>query len=162
MRKWTTCQFTNFVRVVWWVCGCRSKCESGSDNSLTSSGFMFRVSSFAFNTWTVLFLSDKFSKRALIPMCSPHSELATTLVASHPEDAFFDLMANSILGVIIVYIAVKIAFWILSFTVSTIVPISPSIFSLKHFSKVFAFTTFSITAGPPSDLPRVNSWSTAP
>ena len=43
-------------------------------------------------------VSDEFSKEALIPTCSPQSEFAVTLVASCPEDAFIDLIANSILG----------------------------------------------------------------
>ena len=50
-----------------------SKCVSGTDNSLTSSGILFRVSSFIFNTCNVLFLSDTFSKGEVIPMCSPCS-----------------------------------------------------------------------------------------
>ena len=38
-------------------------------------------------------------------MCSPRSELAMTLVASRPEDAFINLIANSILGATILSIA---------------------------------------------------------
>ena len=37
-------------------------------------------------------------------MCSQRSELAITLVAARPEDAFIDLIGNSILGVIILSI----------------------------------------------------------
>ena len=142
------------------LCGCRWKCVSGIDNSLTSSRIWFRVSSFTFNSWIVLFFPDKFSGVSVIPMCFPRSELAITLVASRPHDAFFDLIANSTLGWIILFIAVKIAFWNLSSTVATILPFSVSILSLKHLSKVFKFTTFSLTAWPPSELPTVNSWST--
>ena len=41
-------------------------------------------------------------------MCFPRSNFAVTLVASPPEDAFIDLTANSILGVLKLSIAVKI------------------------------------------------------
>ena len=43
-------------------------------------------------------------------MCSPRTEFAQMLVASRPEDAFIDLIANSILGATILSVAVKIAF----------------------------------------------------
>ena len=39
-----------------------------------------------------------------------YSEIAVTQAASSPEDAFFDLTANSIHGVILLLTAVKIAF----------------------------------------------------
>ena len=39
---------------------------------------------------------DAFSKEALNPTSSLRSEFADTLVASRPEDAFIDLIANSI------------------------------------------------------------------
>ena len=64
----------------------------------TSSGMFSRVSSFTFGTRSVLLFSDAFSKEALIPTRSPRSEFAVTLVTSRPEDAFIDLIANSILG----------------------------------------------------------------
>ena len=137
---------TKKVNSLWWVCGCGSKCVSLTDNSLTSSGILFRVSPFVFNACSVSFISDTFSKGAVMPMYSPCSELAMTLVASCPEDSFIDLIANSILGVIKLSIAVNIAFWFLSSTVSTILPISLSILSLKHLSKVFTFIRFSLTA----------------
>ena len=57
--------------------------------------------------------SDAFSKEALIPTRSPRSEFAITLVTSRPEDAFIDLIANSILGATMLSIAAKISFWIL-------------------------------------------------
>ena len=46
-------------------------------------------------------------------MYSPRSEFAETLVTSRPEDAFIDLIAISILGVIILTNVIKIAFWVL-------------------------------------------------
>ena len=132
----------------------------GTDESHTSSGMIFWVSSFVWNTCNVLFLPDTFSNGAEIPMCSPRSDFAMTLVTSHPEDAFFELCAHSILVVIILSIAVKFAFWILSPTVSAILPISLSIFSLKHLSKVFTFNKFSLAAGLLSELLTVISWAT--
>ena len=71
-------------RFLWWVCVCQSKCVSGTDNSLTSSGMSCRVSSFTFDTCSMLF-PDAFSKEALIPTCSPRSEFAITLVTSRPQ-----------------------------------------------------------------------------
>ena len=126
---------------LWWVCGCRSKCVPGTDKSLTSSWILCRVSSFIFVTPNVLF-SDAFSKEALVPVRSLRSEFADTLVTSRPEDAFIDLIANSILGATMLSMAVKIAFCILSSTVSTILLISLSILSLKHLSKVFTLLYF--------------------
>ena len=128
------------------MCDCQSKCAPGTNNSLTTSGILSRVSSFVINTCSVIFLSDTFSKGAVIPMCSPRSGFVVTLVASRLEDAFIDLTANSILGVILLSIAVKIAFWILSSTVSTKLPVSLSIFSLKHPSKVLTYTKISLAA----------------
>ena len=90
------------------------------------------------------FFSDTLSKEAVIPMHSPWSEFAATLAAYFPEDAFIDLTANSILEVIILKILVKTAFWILSSTLSTMLPISLSNHSLKQFSKVWTFTVFSL------------------
>ena len=59
-----------------------------------------RVSSVKFNLRSVLFLMDTFSQEAVIPACSPSSQLAVTLAASPPDDAYNDLTANSILHVI--------------------------------------------------------------
>ena len=118
--------FSKNIRLVWWVCVCRSKCVSGTDNPLTSSGTLCRVSSFTFDTCRILLFPDAFSKEALIPTCSPRSEFAVTLVTSHPEDAFRDLIANSILGATTLSIAVKITFCILSSTVSTTFPCQSS------------------------------------
>ena len=70
----------------------------------------------------------------------PRSEIAVTLVAFRPEDAFFDLMAHSTLGATMLSKAIKIGFYILSSTVSTILLISLSILLLKHLSKIFTFT----------------------
>ena len=67
----------------------------------------------------MLFLSDMFSKEAVIPTCSQSSEFTITLATSRSDDVFPDLTANSIFGVIMLSIAVKIAFWILFSTVST-------------------------------------------
>ena len=115
-----------------------------------------------FNTCSVLFLSHTFSKGAVIPEWFPRSEFAMTLVASRPEDAFIDLLADSISRTTILSSAVKIAFWILSWTVSTILLIFLSIFSLKQVSKVFTVTVFSLTTKPLSELPMVNSRSPLP
>ena len=68
------------------------------DRQLTSSGMLFRVSSFTLLAYSTLLFPDEFSKEALIPTCSPRSEFAETLVASRPEDAFINPIANSILG----------------------------------------------------------------
>ena len=77
-----------------------------------------------------------FSKEVITPMRSPRSEFIVTLAASRPEDAFIHVTANSILGVMMFSMAVKIAIWILSSTVSTMLPIFLSILSLKHLSTV--------------------------
>ena len=124
-------------------CVCRSKCVSGSDNSLTSSGMLCRVSSYLLDTCSILLFRDAFSKEVLILTCSPRSEFVVTLVTSRPEDAFIHLIANSILGVTMLSKAVKIAFCILFSTVSTKLLISLSIFSLKHLSKGFTFIVLS-------------------
>ena len=145
------------VVTVWWVCGCRSRCVAGTKNPLTSCGMLFRVSSIVINTCIVLFLSDTFSEGPQIPMYSPSSDFTMRLVASCPVDGFIDLTANTILGGIILSFAVRIGFWILSLTVSTILPISLSIFSIKFFSEVFTFTKFSLGAGRPPELPTVIS-----
>ena len=70
---------------------------------------LFRVSSLPFDICCALF-PDAFSKEALVPACSLHSEFAAIQVASPPEDAFIDLSANPILGATMLSIAVKIAF----------------------------------------------------
>ena len=51
----------------------------------------------------------RFFKKAVLPMCFPRSGFTVTPVAFCPEDAFLDLTANSILGVIVLSIAFKIA-----------------------------------------------------
>ena len=53
---------------LWWMCGCRSKCLPETDNSLTSSGMLFRVSSFVLNWCNVFFVSATFSKGG----CNPY------------------------------------------------------------------------------------------
>ena len=92
------------------MCACWSKCGPGTKNSLTLSGILFQLSRFALTTCNMLFLSDKFSKGEVVPLCPPHSQFAMTMVAFRPEDAFFDLIANSISGVTLPSIAVRIAF----------------------------------------------------
>ena len=72
-----------------------------------------RVSSFTFDTCSMLLFPDAFPKEALFPTCSPRSEFAATLVTSRTDDAFIDLIANSILAATMLSIAVKIAFCIL-------------------------------------------------
>ena len=57
-------------------------------------------------------------KDDITPISSPRSKFAVTLVASHPEHAFIDLIANSILRATIPSLVVKIAFRILSSTMS--------------------------------------------
>ena len=71
---------------------------------------ILRVSSFFVNTRITLFLSDTLSKDAVIPMRSPRSELALTLVVSCAENAFIDLTAYSILRVTVLSNAVRMAF----------------------------------------------------
>ena len=74
----------------------------------------------------------------------------------------FDVTANSSLWVMIISIAVKLAFWILSSSVPTILPISLSNLSVKHFSNVWIFTVSSLVIGVLASLITVNSWSTGP
>ena len=71
---------------------------------------LFRESSFVLNKCSVLFPSDTYSQQTEFTMCSPSSEFATKLVTTRPEDAFFDLIASSILGLFSLSIMVKIAF----------------------------------------------------
>ena len=92
------------------MCVCRLKRVSGTDNSLTLSGMVFRVPSFTFDTCSALLFPDAFSKETLFPACSPRSDFAVTLVVSRPEDVFIDLIASSILRATILSIAVRIAF----------------------------------------------------
>ena len=73
---------------------------------------LYRVSSFTFDTPSVLLFPDAFSKEVLIPTCSLRYEFADTLVAPGPEYSFIDLIANSILGATMLSIAFKIAFCI--------------------------------------------------
>ena len=93
-------------------------------------------------------------------MCFQLFEIATTLVAPRPGDAFNDLTANSIVGVILLSITVKIAFWIFLSTGSTILFICLSILSSKHLSKVTTFTKISLVAKLLQELLTVRSWST--
>ena len=120
-----------------WVIVGQTACVPRADNPFTLSWKLHRVSSFIFVTPNVSLFTDAFSREALIPVYSLRSECADTLVTSRSEDAFIDLIANSILGAIMLSIAANIAFCILSSTVSTILFISLSILSLKHLSKHF-------------------------
>ena len=74
----------------------------------------------------------------------------------------YDLIANSILGATILSIAVRIAFCILSSTVSTILFISLSILSLKHLSRVFTFIAFQLSTELSLKVPTVKSRSFEP
>ena len=121
-----------------------------------------RDSSFTFDTPSVLLFPDAFSKEILIPTCSLRSEFADTLVAYRPEDAIIDLIAYSILAPTMLSIAVKIAFCILSSTVSTKLLISLSILSLKHLSKIFTFIAFSLKIELLLEIPIVKSQSLVP
>ena len=148
--------------MLWWVCGCRSSWDSGTDNALTSSGMLCRVSSFTFDICRKMLFSDAISKEAFIRTCSPRSEFAVTLVTSCPEDACIDLIAISILGATMLSIAVHIAFCILSSTVPRMLLIYLSILSLKHLSKNFKFTILLLFAVFLLEVPTVKSRSLVP
>ena len=145
------------------MCVCRSKCAPETDNLLTSSGMLFRVSSFPFDICCTLLFPDAFSKKAILPTCSLHSKFAATLVASRQEHAFTDLIANSIIEATMLPVAVKIAFCIPSSTVSTILLLSLSILSLNHLSKVFTFTVLSLIAKLllEASMVKFRSWVTS-
>ena len=68
-----------------------------------------RVSSFTFDTCSILLFPDAFSKEALIPTCFPRSEFAVTLVTPRPEDAFIELITNFNLGATMLSIPVRTA-----------------------------------------------------
>ena len=101
------------------------------------------------------FVQKRFQKYSN-PYVSPYSELVVTLVASRLEDAFIELFANLILEVKILSSAVRIAFWIVSPTVSTKFSISLSILPLKHLSKIFTFSKISVAAELLTELLTVN------
>ena len=112
------------------------------DQKFTSSTEMiFRVSSVIFNTCYVLFLSHRFSRRAVTPMCSPRFEFAVTLFASRSEEALltlllFDFKSNNSIksGQYCVLDCLRPRKQYYSFALS--------ILSIKHLSKVFTFTVF--------------------
>ena len=112
--------------------------------------------------YCILLFPDAFSKGGIIPTCSPRSEFTVTPVTSRPEDAFIDLTANSILGATTLSKAVKIAFCILSSTVSTKLLISLSILLLKHLSKVFTLAVLSLAAVLLLEVLTVKSRSLVP
>ena len=66
-----------------------------------------------------------------------HSELVTTMATSRPHDVFVERTANSIVRIIILFTAVKMAFLILFLIVSTTLPISLVIKSVRLLSKVW-------------------------
>ena len=132
---------------------------SGTENSLTSSGMLFQVSSFILDICNTLLFPDAFSKEAVFPTCSPCSDFAVILVASLLEGAFIDPIANSILGATILLRAVENAFWILSPTISTKLLNSLSIVALKYLSKVFTFTVFPLVTKLLPEVPTVKSRS---
>ena len=136
----------------------QSKCVTRTDNLLTSPGIFCRVSSVVFNA-CVLFLSDTFPKGTVIPMCSLCSEFDVTLVVSRTEEAFIDLTAHSILGVLLQSIAVKIVSRVISPTFSIRLPIFQSIQSLKHLSKFFTSSKFSLVVELLPVVSMVNFWS---
>ena len=100
-----------------------------------------------------------FKKGAKFPMCSPCYDFANTLVSFRPENAFFEPIPNSIIGVISLSKLVKYVFRILSSTKSTIIPNSLSIYWLKYISKVPTFAETSLANKLLSGLPTVISWS---
>ena len=108
-----------------------------------------------FDSWNVSFLSNRFSNEEVISISSPRSEFVVTLAASRPEDGLLDLTAISFFGLIILSIAVRIAFWIYCSTAWTMLPISLSILSLKHFSIDWTFNVFSLVDGTPMLLSTV-------
>ena len=144
---------------LWWVCTCRSKCVSGTGNSLTSSGLCLRVSSVTFISRKVQFQSDTFPLRAEIPTCSSRSEFAVTLATYRPDNPLIDLTANSNLGVMMLY-AVKLAIWILYSIVPVTLPISLVILSVRFFPKVWTSSVFRLIDAILSILLRVISRST--
>ena len=72
-----------------------------------------------------------------------------------PQDALFQLIANSILGATILSTAVKPAFCIPSSIVSTILLTSLSTNSLEQLSQVFAFTKISSVVKFLTEVPTV-------
>ena len=57
-----------------------------------------RASSFTFEHLLYCCIQLRFQKKVISPACSLQSEFADTLAASRPEDAFTDLIANSVLS----------------------------------------------------------------
>ena len=90
----------------------------------------------------------------------PQSELVVTLATSRSDDEYIDITANLCLGAMILYIAVKIAFWILSPTASTTLHISLILLSMRIFSIVWTSTTKSLAATELLLSLRVTAWST--
>ena len=148
---------------MWWVCDCLSKLV------IRPTICIFRLGNFPESLQLrsihemccsihIYFLKGS----NVLLMCSQRSEFAVTLVAFRAEDAFYDLIAHSILGAMSLSIEVKIAFPILSSTVSIILLVSLSTNSLKHQSKVFTFTVVSLVIKLLPERPTVNSWSPVP
>ena len=116
-------------------------------SSSTASGIFPRVSSFTIFSWNVSFSWGTFSMQEVILTCSRCSDFPVTLAASHPADAFLDLTANSIPGVIRLSFLVKMGSWTLSSNVSSISFFSLSIPSITHLSNVWKSVVFSLLAG---------------
>ena len=112
---------------------CQPKYVFETGNSPTSSGSNPRVLSVKLSSWNVSILSKAFSKRVVIPDCSSRAELAKTRATSRADDAFIDLTANSILGVIKLFTVAQMAFYILPSTVSTTLLTSLANLSMRLF-----------------------------
>ena len=92
-----------------------------------------------FSSLNVSFFWDGFSTRFVTLGYSSRSELAITLAISRPNDAFNDLSANSILVLIKLFTWIEKAIWNLPSGVSSILPISLVILSLRHPSNCLYF-----------------------
>ena len=100
--------------------------------------------------------SGKWQEYLLVPS---RFKLTIAMATSCSDDAFYDLIANSILGVMILSIAVKIAIKILSATVSTSMPILLATLSGKVLPKVWTSTVFSLVTTILSSFLAVKFWS---
>ena len=141
------------VKNVW---DCRSKPVFGTGHSLTWSGIFPRVSSFIYAMKYVVV--GYVFKRGLDTNMLPTIRIQGNTSSVPSSRRIHYLTAISILGVILLSIAVKIAFWNLSSTVSTISPLSSSILPGRHLSNALASIVISLTAGILSELETGNSW----
>ena len=136
------------------MCGGRSEYVSGTGKSLTLPGYSLESHHLHLIYEKCCFYRIRFQKGQW-----SLSEFFVTLAVSRPEDAFFDLTANSIFGVMLLSIAVKSKFWIVSSTVLTTLPISLSILSVRLFSSVWTSTVLSSVTTKLSIILVVNSRS---